>query len=106
MKTYRSRDAEDLCKSEVEAYKHIIDAKADHNFIGFYGGIKHGETYSIILDHADQGTLDDFWSRATAPHQPEQILEFWSNMSQVLEGLSGLHGIPPNQSLAFPAARG
>ena len=106
MKTYRGKEAQAMYDTEVAAFKHIINARADENFVRFYGGFRHGTSLSIILEYANVGTLDSYFVKVRPPTKSDEIRQFWINLCNVLEGIYGLHGIPADVSLDFPATRG
>lgn len=67
LKTYLGREAEKYYKSETEAFKklkHQVDAS---DLIGFYGSYRQGNSYNIILEYANEGTLEDYFRNMEPP---------------------------------------
>lgn len=60
---------------------------------GFYGSFVHDDSFTIILEHADQGTLDTFMSTAPPPTSGEDITRVWESILKLHEGLHTVHNM-------------
>jgi len=65
----------------------------DDCIIRFFGSYRHGNTFHIILEYANQGTLEDFFQNVTPPTNPDDIYVFWCNILQLLCALTTLHNV-------------
>lgn len=62
------------------------------NIIGFYGSFVRQQTYNIILEYADLGTLDEYMERTSPPSSAEDKMRFWERFLEVAHGLATIHG--------------
>lgn len=72
--------------------KTIKDAR-DDCIIGFYGSYRHRNTFHIILEYANDGTLEDFFQNVEPPTNPHDIYVFSRNILQLLCALTTLHNV-------------
>jgi serine/threonine protein kinase len=104
LKTYKTKNAEQYYKNEVEGFKRLSSTggRLDPNMIGFYGSYIQDDSYNVILDFADEGTLEQYFRN---PGQPsaEDILPFWRELFNVIKPLVRIHGISPKSSAESPA---
>jgi serine/threonine protein kinase len=59
-----------------------------------------GETYNIILEFADQGTLEEYFHKTGPPARGEDIMDFWKGMFETIKALQCIHqagGKGPNE---------
>lgn len=61
--------------------------------IGFYGSYTQGETYNIIFEYVDQGSLEDYFQTTPPPSKKEDIEAFWTGLLGVFRGLRNIHRI-------------
>ena len=59
--------------------------------IGFYGSYKHGESWNIILEYANEKTLEDCFSKHTMPRTGLRIYEFWEGLLSLNRALERIH---------------
>ena len=67
---------------------------AHHNttsVIRFYGSYTQVETFNIVLEYADKGSLETFLKFNDPPTQMEHIRDFWKNLLELLKALMYLH---------------
>lgn len=97
MKTYREAEAEENYKVERDAYMRLrwSGDPIDH-VLAYYGGFVHGNTYNIILEYADQGTLEDYMSNIGPPSTIEELVLLWDRLLHVTTGIMAIHGIGPH----------
>jgi len=55
--------------------------------------IDTGTRFHIILEYANEGTLEDFFQNVAPPTNPHDIYVFWRNILQLLCALTTLHNI-------------
>ena len=93
LKTYRPAEAEECYKAERDAYMKLRwGAKPSPYIVTYYGGFIHGNSYNIILEYADRGTLEDFMKETDQPASVEDNLRFWDRLSGITHGLLTIHG--------------
>ena len=93
MKTYRAAEAHKYYETERDAFKMLRwDGKPPANVIEYYGSFVRGSTFSIILEYADLGTLDQYLENHLPPQNPAERILFWRHFTRVLCGLAHIHG--------------
>ncbi|KAL8934995.1 MAG: hypothetical protein Q9211_004940 [Gyalolechia sp. 1 TL-2023] len=93
LKTYRGPEAEENHKTERNAYMKLRWAgRPSPHIIAFYGWFTQGSSYNLILEYADEGTLENFLKRTPPPNQVEDVLRFWDRLTFVLHGIQSIHG--------------
>ena len=95
LKTY------ELPFSEVEYYNELntfhfisnksIEREASEAFIGFYGSYVHDRTCYVVLEYADQGTLEDMFQRLPPPESVQQTIHLWRSLFGLVNALKTLH---------------
>ena len=97
IKTYRCREAQTYYETERNAFKKLRwNDLPPTNIIGFYGSFVREETYNIILEYADLGTLDDFMETTQPPSSTSEKMIFWDRFFDVGHGLVRIHGEEEN----------
>lgn len=92
LKTYNTKDAKDYFENEVDAFRKLATKNGiEKSLIQFFGGYKQGDTYNILLEYADCGTLEDFFQNVTPPSLGEDIEMFWGRLFNVIQALSHIH---------------
>ena len=70
---------------------------ASNFLIGFHGAYEHNDTFNILLEFADGGTLEDLFDRSPRPEQPRERLDFWSRLfGGLFKALNLIHQIKGN----------
>jgi serine/threonine protein kinase len=92
LKTYYTQNAKNDYQNEVDVLRKL---KPDNhpNIIHFYGNFKYGETYNVILEHADQGNLEEYFNKIPPPSKLDDIARFWNALFGILKALHSLHMI-------------
>lgn len=107
LKTYRNAEAEENYKVERDAYiKLRWTGKPSPHIIAYYGGFVHGDSYNIILEYADQGTLENFMRRTKPPSVTEDIVLFWDRFLRITHGIMTIHGHIGSDSSASQILKG
>ena len=93
IKTYRSGEAQIYYKTERNAFEKLrYSGLPPANIIGFYGSFVREQTYNVILEYADLGTLDDYMKHTAPPSSAEDKMIFWDRFFDVGNGLATIHG--------------
>ena len=109
LKTYRTVDAEQYYKNEVQAFLRLrTDGKPERSVVEFFGSFLHGDTYNIILEYADKGTLEDYFQdpNTIRPSNGRDILSFWDQFTRLFNGLKTIHEPPEHGSKGPQIFRG
>ena len=96
LKVYHSRGAEEQCRREVEGFVHVrsrITGRDEQSIIGFYGSYKHGETWNVILEYANEKTLEDYFKEHPTPRTGAEIYRFWKSLLPLNRALDGIHDL-------------
>jgi hypothetical protein len=97
LKSYLSPDAARNYECEVEAFRRVNRPPNPH-LIGFYGNyIIKGHSYNLILEYADQGTLEEYFEKTAPPCEEEDIVKFWTGMFGILKAIDGIHKSAPRR---------
>lgn len=92
LKTYLTH-AEEYYHSEIEAFKKIKKHPGSSNLITFYGGYQQGKTYNLILEYADKGSLENYFSETIPPADGKAIVNFWSGLFGIIGALKAIHDV-------------
>ena len=107
MKTYRAAEAEENYRAERGAYMKLRwQGNPSPHIIDYYGGFIHGNSYNLILEYADRGTLESFMRDTAPPSTIEDTLLFWDRLSNVTHGIMTIHGKIGNDSSASQILNG
>ena len=66
--------------------------------IGFYGSYRHGESCNLILEYANEGTLEDYLQKCSPPTAGPDIYKFWSGLLGLIKALEAIHYIVSGDS--------
>lgn len=102
LKTFENEipDGKEQYDQELNSFASILHAGNDPNIVSFFGSFKHGDTFNIILEYANEGTLEDLMQNTQPPKKPEHLYELWGALLKLLQGLTTLH------NLNFPSEDG
>ena len=94
LKTFRPLDGNKWQKYEKEAYLKFSDSPVtSDNLIAFHCSYELDGTYNFILEYADLGTLEDYYSNVSEPRTGEEIYTFWLNFLKLTEALVRIHSL-------------
>jgi serine/threonine protein kinase len=94
-----SKDAETYYNNEVRAFRQLkMFNGSNTNIIGFYGSYIHGDTFNVILEFADRGSLARYLKETTPPSSGGDIINFWSSLFEVIPALISIHDVEPEES--------
>jgi serine/threonine protein kinase len=94
LKTYTTPSAPKDYETEKKAYQKLAERDVDKRYIvNFYGNFTHGGTHNIIMERADEGSLEDYFQKHTPPSESEHIRQFWENLFHILIALQSIHHV-------------
>ena len=64
------------------------------NMALFHGSWIHNQTYHMLLEYVDGGTLMDFFRRTEAPSTDEDKIKFWERLLELIKPVLRIHEIP------------
>ncbi|CZR62093.1 uncharacterized protein PAC_11990 [Phialocephala subalpina] len=91
LKTYMTAEAETYYNNETAAFRRL--KHQDSNLIGFYGSFCQGNTFNIILEYADKGTLERYFKDCRPPIQSEDIINFWDGLFKNIWAVGRIHNL-------------
>ena len=59
--------------------------------VDFHKAFKQNESCHIILQHANLGTLEDFFQNVDPPKSGHQILRLWSRIFELNKTVESIH---------------
>ncbi|CAM1509884.1 Fc.00g002190.m01.CDS01 [Cosmosporella sp. VM-42] len=100
-KVYQTYDVKDLYANEANVYNSLPKSAWNH-IVRYYGSFSCEETQkrTIILEHAPNGNLLDFFQKSRMPNDLDEIELFWSRMLCILDGLHVVHNPPRPEGVA------
>jgi len=69
--------------------------RSNPNIIGFYGNFTRGDSYNILLEYADEGTLESYFEKQAPPRDGEEVIKFWERLFKMIDALRGIHEVEP-----------
>jgi hypothetical protein len=95
VKEYPKCELEPSFENEVNVYISLSNtARKDvvsKYFLKYHGSFIQNQKGYILLEYANEGSLLDFFQRRTPPYTRETLNDLWSNIFELLLGLSILH---------------
>jgi hypothetical protein len=81
IKSYHSgTDAEGYFEAEVKAFGKLNEGNEPvPNLIGFHGAFSQNDTFHVVLEYANIGTLEDHFAQVSPPRQGQDILSVWKS---------------------------
>lgn len=93
LKTYRTPEAAEYFENERDAFRRLRSSdEPPANIIEYYGIFVRGGTYNLILQFADQGTLEDYIANHPEPQSISDITTFSGRLLDVMRGPGQIHG--------------
>lgn len=59
--------------------------------IGFHGNFIYDDTYNVLLEYADKGTLEDYFMSIPPPTSEDDIVSFWRGLFSPIFALLNIH---------------
>lgn len=88
LRQYALKASERAYRDEVNGFRSV---KNSDSIIRFYGSYIHGDTFNTLLEYADKGSLEDYFTREAPPSRGGDIVKFWDSMFQLIKGLKAIH---------------
>jgi serine/threonine protein kinase len=87
-----------LYHDEVNVYKAMsAENPVLDNMVRFYGSWRQGDTYNILLEYVDGGTLESFLERTHPPTALRDIVTLWEKFCALASLIALIHQHPhPN----------
>lgn len=81
--------------AEVEAFRRLRHVRHPHSLIQYFGSYEQDNTFNIILEYADGGTLEGFLrnEKIKPPRKVEDIQSFWCSLFDILLALQTIHRV-------------
>jgi hypothetical protein len=76
LKHFIGRDAQKNYRRDLEGFKRLMQSpEIPKRTVGFYGSFSQAESYNMILEYADGGTLDRYFPETRKPstRNPEKL---------------------------------
>ncbi|KAM7192986.1 Protein kinase-like domain containing protein [Rhypophila sp. PSN 637] len=99
LKVYSS-DQKLVFEKETNALAALAKTTSGH-IVRYYGSFIQGDTYNILLEHADGGTLSDFLRETAPPVRQDEILSFWESIFAIASALKELHSTSARNDGSF-----
>lgn len=93
VKTFKRRNAHQNYQRESEAFTQVTKerTKAIEGIIQFFCGFEYNETFNIVLEYADAGTLGDYFKLQTPPSTPEETFDLWKSLLEITKGVCAIN---------------
>lgn len=88
IKTYQQQKRE-IYEDERRAYEALCDKHP--NILRYLGSFRSNGTMSILLEYAEEGTLEDLFAKNDTPTAYSEIRAFWESFLDLAEGLEMVH---------------
>ncbi|KIV87458.1 hypothetical protein PV11_03002 [Exophiala sideris] len=100
IKAYHRIEAEKYFKVEVGAFQKLVNEYDEPvpNLIRFYGAFKQNDSFHVILEYANVGTLEDYFNKVQPPRLGHDILSLWTNVFQLNHALAHIHNTSHNHN--------
>lgn len=87
LKTYTKSYRGQPYLAEVNAFLRLRNADHPESQIKYFSSFEKGQTFNIILEYAEGGTLNDFFKRTEPPRSLQDIFYFWKGLMEILLAL-------------------
>lgn len=91
-------------KNEIEAYTAFDNARSCDNTLAYHGSYYvqpaapgSGFQYTIMLEHAERGSLFQLYRENNPPFTLAEITTFWSGLQQIAKALMVAHNDIPRK---------
>jgi serine/threonine protein kinase len=88
LKRYPTKGGEARYNQKVSGFRSLRQADS---VIKFYGSYIYRDSYNILLEFADKGSLEEYFRRESPPSRGEDIIKFWERLFQLIKGLKAIH---------------
>ncbi|KAK3942690.1 hypothetical protein QBC46DRAFT_425116 [Diplogelasinospora grovesii] len=87
-------------ENEINAYVAFVNRDRDtasQCFLQYHGSFRQNGRGFILLEYANQGSLDDFFSRNDIPCQRSHHYELWRELRNLVAGLRFFHNLEKSE---------
>ena len=109
LKQYHCGDeAKVYYENERSAFRNLnsyTSGRDEPSIIRCHGGYVQGKFHNILLEYANLGTLEDYFRRQP-PQTPEEILDLWTKLLDLITALKRIHALEENEILGAMPLRG
>jgi serine/threonine protein kinase len=88
LKRYPTKGGEACYNKKISGFRSLRQADS---VIKFYGSYIYRDSYNILLEFADKGSLEDYFRRESPPSRGEDIIKFWERLFQLIKVLKAIH---------------
>ncbi|KAL1606560.1 cell cycle RNA binding protein whi3 [Paraconiothyrium brasiliense] len=103
LKTYSSVAGEEHWKPKMEALKAYKTLQGDAEVAPYVTKLKaswsQGETFIMLLEHADGDNLEEFMRNTSPPTTDDTLLQFWSSLLGLSRALLRIHSMGSSEEL-------
>lgn len=92
LKKYDLKDDQKSYETEVEALTMFRNSPSP-NLITYHGSFRNESTGYLLLEYADQGNLEEFFSSQEHPQSAKDVEMFWTSLLRTLTGLDRIHQV-------------
>jgi hypothetical protein len=80
-------------RREVNLFRRLTIAgqKQPPGIVSCYGSFEHRQTFYLLLEYAELGTLEEYISTTEKPSGEEELVGFWKATFRIVEGLRWVH---------------
>jgi len=94
LKIYSDFEGDHNYNSEVNTFRKLSQlGSPESGTITFYGGFVQGETYNVLLQYANGGTLEDYFDNLEPPRERAEIHQFWSALFGLFTAVYRIHNM-------------
>lgn len=95
MKEYVGARAESYYNRETGNFRRLYSSnrKGLPGLIDYLGAFKHGNSYFLLMELAEHGSLEEFLRHENPPRDAQGTLTFWRKMMDVLGALARIHDL-------------
>ncbi|KAH9234893.1 hypothetical protein K456DRAFT_1583650 [Colletotrichum gloeosporioides 23] len=79
--------------NEVDMYSQLVRESAFDHIIRYYGSFETAGLRTIVLEHANGGSLKSFFLNNPPPHDQSNRKQFWNSLMGLLRGLENIHNL-------------
>ncbi|KAH7409341.1 hypothetical protein BKA64DRAFT_393873 [Cadophora sp. MPI-SDFR-AT-0126] len=91
LKSFFARDSK-YYLSEIDTYQKLAQS-GNPSLVHYYGSYEQDDTYNIVLELADRGSLEQYLSYCQPPTAGLDIIQFWQSLFKIVWGLVCIHEV-------------
>jgi serine/threonine protein kinase len=98
LKLYIGNRGKEYHRKETEGFETLMSWNMPQGIIGYFGSYSKNDQSYILLEHADLGTLEDYFRERHPPVSDSHIIDFYSSLFKFISGLCHIHTLPSNKN--------